>query len=511
GAPIRQALFAKLRAEERELLLQAARNALSEAGTAAPSGSGEPSLELDAADARLLRLASAFAAGLGPGITQEAFFDSLRLRSPHLAYYLARRGKYQIDLLKAMAEDAVAEGTRFSPWELALEGGPETAVEWSSEVENGATFRGLRRHFSNGTVLFEGTSAGQAFLSAEDPAGNRVMRAWLRRDAAGRVVESREPLLRRDSGRKIREAVERTAQALSQVTTFDDDGAVAVIETLDARAGTRTVEDRKAGVRVQVGTVTDAQTGKTAKKASVTALQPNGSWKSQQGLVDKDGNIQVSRKVLPDGTVVDFLSRDLLRLTGADGKLLGHEARLDALLAAQGEERAKLASELSASLITALKMDDAGGRRSKPLARWLGDMFSKEQFSSARLSVDAQGSFTLTYEDASGRGRVEKAAFGTSSEFGKKRGDALILMAPISLDASGKGQVDPRRWSEYLADGSLLRWHSLIETKPATFWSNAKAITHVQLIQEEYRGGRWQETGREKKASLISEAAATST
>ncbi|MEK9146024.1 MAG: hypothetical protein AAB339_10475, partial [Elusimicrobiota bacterium] len=221
--------------------------------------------------------------------------------------------------------------------------------------------------------------------------------------------------------------------------------------------------------------------------------------------------IQVSRKVLPDGTVVDFLGRDLLRLTGADGRLLGHEARLDSLLAAEGEERARLASELSRSLIAALKMDDSEGRRSKPLARWLGDMFSKEQFSSARLSVDAQGSFTLTYEDASGRGRVEKAAFGTSSEFGKKRGDALILMAPISLDASGKGQVDPRRWREYLADGSLLRWHSQIETKPATFWSNAKAITHVQLIKEEYRGGRWQELGREKKNSLVTEAAATST
>ena len=106
---------------------------------------------------------------------------------------------------------------------------------------------------------------------------------------------------------------------------------------------------------------------------------------------------------------------------------------------------------------------------------------------------------------------MEKASFGTSSEYGKKRGDALIIMTPISLDGSGKGQVDPRRWREYLSDGTLLRWHSLIETRPATFWSNAKAITHVQLIKEEYRGGRWRELGREKKDSLVTEAAATST
>jgi len=508
----RQSRFQADRGEMRESLLSLAVTALQESD-ADPAAFME---DLDAADKKLSKIREKLLREAGFEDSsrtlgdRKARFEAIKEKAPRLSLYFAKRGLYTMFVQKGLAEDAVAEGTSFKPWELGIEGGKEVAVHFTAVEEGGLRFRGLRREFEDGSSRFEASLGGESLIVMLSPADHREIRTRVTAGADGAPKLTRTTVIDTATRRRIREELADLAKAFTRFTDFDVEGNIRTIETLYTGTGVRLFEDRKAGHIVRT------------EKDGKTTVRPIGDarYREQRGRLAKDGRFILESLVQKDGSTIDYLSAHVVRIS-RDGKVSGYQLDIDKLFdpSLKGAAREREAWTAAREIVQALGYDDHGDRRSRPLHNWLFDTWTKgggANLTGASLSVDPRGRFQAVYTHANGTMRIERAKFGLSTSYKKGRRDlALIMLRPGYTDSKGQWAPDPRRYREYLSGGGYNQWHSTMEFKEAGWFSNAKSVEHVYLMRYSWDGtvenGGWSHRGKEKKDEIVNEAAGTST
>ncbi len=235
-------------------------------------------------------------------------------------------------------------------------------------------------------------------------------------------------------------------------------------------------------------------------------------WKAQYGELDEQGRFQIKRVVQKDGSTVDILGKNFVKVSGANGKLKGYQVDLSARLgAAKGKDRDKASGVLAREIVSALGMENEDGKRSRALQGWLSASFNNDQVASVQLRIDGKGKFALIYSYKNGRNRIESAQWGSSSAYRGKRQSALIVQRPVHLDKEGKGRVDPRRWREFLGTGGYNQWSSSFSTEKSGFFTSAKSVENVKLVRYRQMWGKLQKRGWEHKDRIVNEIPGTST
>ncbi|MBI2362950.1 MAG: hypothetical protein HYV15_06170, partial [Elusimicrobia bacterium] len=410
-----------------------------------------------------------------------------RLESPQ-----ADRALYQIFIQEALAGDAVAEGTRFAPWEVGSQAEGASAAVRASLEHGGETYRGLTLEYSNGSTRFEGSAARSSLVVIRLPGQAREVRTEVRYGVEEQKARTETSVIDSKTGQVVeRELVDIAAALLTR--TLYEGGEPVRRETLDSKSGVRLIEDLKAGLKARRGA-----DGKT----EVTSLDPKKTgWVSQQGTSDHAG-FHVERLVLENGNTAVAVSPSVFKVLGAEGQHLGFELDMSVLAGgAKGAERAQASRRLAAEVVAALGYADKDREYSLPLETFLGETWTKEgRFSDVKLFFNAQGELLLKYQLLSGERRYEQARFGMATPFqGQDRAHkALLVMRPqhIPAGSSAAPTVSGIKWSEYLDTGGYNHWHSMFGTEVPEWyelWKDPKMVEWVYL--QRWRRGAGQEPG----------------
>ncbi|MFH2203539.1 MAG: hypothetical protein ABIJ96_10520 [Elusimicrobiota bacterium] len=500
----RRELFKTQRGQTRGRLFSYAVDALVESGAGINDAP-----DLDTADRAIMTVRRTYFQSRGlqenaaDAQDEERRCERMSQEAPRLARYLAQRGLYQIYIQRALKDQAVAADTRFAAWELSLPDSEAVGFTFSRVEDDGRSFSGLRREFADGSTRFESAAGSEGLIIVGSPKDSREIRTRIAVDEKGKPVRTSTAIINTRRKKKIREEMQDIARALMTSTLYDEAGAAVRVETLHTGTKARSVIDYNKRIRID-----------TDEKGNTTITSLDGKqWTSQSGRLDEQGRFQLDQVVRADGSTVHFLGEHVQKIVDRRGSVQDYFVDLQQLFdGLKGEARREHSLKIAREIVKALGLDDEKGRRSQPLQNFLYDTFDdKRMMKGVKMRIDAQGNFTLVYDYQNGTQRIELAKWGASTRYKGNFQLALVVQRPIHTDAEGKGQVDPRRWREYLADGGQNQWHSRHGTEEAGWFSSAKRIENIYLYQYRFDGAKWRQQGVEHKDKIVNEAAGTST
>jgi len=398
---------------------------------------------------------------------------------------------------------------------------PETLSkeEWAVLSEAVSKRRGTPEHeafLESRQAVLKARSALEAFLRSHPELARYqedqgTLRAFHWQNlSAGRVFDGKEftpkelGVLAPEGARLVKATIEGRAGLWTQ------EGEARRFESFD---GGYVVERR----RGPDGKLVDVRSWLSAggvPKVEFRSLEPGSPWVSQTGTYGKDGFVPETTR-LADGSSLKRLDALTTELLGKDGRRQGVEFDAGALFSARGAGRSKPADALAASAARALGWQKP---QAQALSSWLRDGFaaSEKQFESMRLLADQDGTLRAVYRRKDGTARVETARFDSASAFaGKKDAAALVVLAPSELDRQGQGALSPKRWKEYLPDGTLQSWAEVYGTTSPKWWQvwkseGTKAEVSLRRMSRD-ASGLWKETGREHKQTLVEDVPGSST
>ncbi|MBI5596872.1 MAG: hypothetical protein HY928_12335, partial [Elusimicrobia bacterium] len=440
-----------------------------------------------APEASLFELVAEPFASLTEGGRRAYFVKKRAAWRQKLASPQSDRSLYQIFVQEALAGDAVADGTRFEPWEIGSQAEGASAAVRASLEHGGETYRGLTLEYANGSTRFEGSAARSSLVVVRLSGQDREVRTEIRYGVEEQKARTETSVIDTKTGQVIERELLDIAAALLTRTLYEG-GEPVRRETLDSNSGVRLIEDLKTGLKARRGA-----DGKT----EVTSLDPKKTgWVTQQGTSDHAG-FHVDRLVLENGNTAVAVSPSVFKVLDAEGKQLGFELDMAVLAdGAKGAERAEASRRLAAEVVAALGYADKDREYSLPLQTFLSETWTKEgRFSDVKLFFNAQGELLLKYQLLSGERRYEQARFGAATPFqGQDRAHkALLVMRPQHIPAGSAAAptVSGIKWNEYLDTGGYNHWHSMFGTEVPSWyqlWKDPKMVEWVYL-QRWRRGG----------------------
>jgi len=218
-----------------------------------------------------------------------------------------------------------------------------------------------------------------------------------------------------------------------------------------------------------------------------------------------------------NGATLEVVSPHVARATDNQGRTQLYAAKYQSILTAKTpREREAVSRQTASEIVSALGLDDAGGRRSNALQHWLYEAADRVRGGAdVKLLFTQDGELSLVLERQGGGSRIESAKFDWSTTFDGKRQLGLIVTRPTQVGPDGKVSADPRRWKEYLADGDVQQWRTTVEIKKAGFFKSQKTLedTFVDRVHctGDLASGRCAAAGSEKKHSTVTKAPGSST
>ncbi|MBI4051534.1 MAG: hypothetical protein HY400_03420, partial [Elusimicrobia bacterium] len=182
------------------------------------------------------------------------------------------------------------------------------------------------------------------------------------------------------------------------------------------------------------------------------------------------------------------------------------EVNIEPLLKAQGQNRINQAKKIAQSIAPT---------QPEAMAQWLLDGTDNidPNIKPARFLKGESGTFQIIHERNDGYILAEIARFDHATKFkGQSQGEALVVLMPAQIHPNGQVVYNPKRWKEYLPDGSLLVWQETQKQEPAGFWKAQENKTSVTLRHNKrLANGTWVLSDSELKQTLTEEIPGTST
>ena len=448
--------------------------------------------------------------GVGGDITDfstiPARLAAIRKVNPELASFMAAVWLYRRFLRQEMADNRVALGATFKPWETFPDGQGTQGSTLEGYERDGARFVGLSYVYPDGSTRFQGAAMenpaqgsrrGLVILSAKD---TKTITA-VDFDGSGKVAKAVSDLY--EGGALTRKEIVDAGRGVSEIHTYQN-GKESKVTTVNAD-GRRRIQDLLHGL--------DTQIGKEGKVEIRGKPAPPGTPPVpilQVGELDAQGNFIVQKMVMQDGQQVLTKSLHVTQLLDAQNAVQGWNVEIGELVRVEDPaQRQAKAREYAAEIVKAL-FDAPDADKTTALAGFLLDYaksgpdvaLDAKKNPAVRLFINERKTLMLISAKKDGTRRIVSGVFKGGPEFeGHAQGSSAFgVMGEITADADGKvRQDDPTIQYEYLFDGSRLHWAPPApETTSAPwykFWQDDHEVTHFFIQREIRSGGVWSASG----------------
>jgi hypothetical protein len=436
--------------------------------------------------------------GAGAPITDysqvPARLEAVRKVNPQLASFMAGVWLYRAFLRQAMADNHVALGTKFAPWETFPDGQGTKSAVLEGFQRDGNQYVGLAYTYADGSRRFQGmskeTHQGLIILANK----NEKTITSIDFDGSGKVSKAVSELY--VDGKLVRREIVDASAGTSVVHTFKD-GKEVKVETADSGGGRR-IQDLLHGVDT---TITKDRKVEIHGKPAPAGTPPVPIL--QVGEIDAAGNFVVEKMVMQDGQQVLTKSAHVTQMLAKDGSNKGWNVDVGDLVALSDPAKRQAKAHAFAEEIVKDLFGSADAERVKVLEGFLLDYaqsgpgveLDANKKPSIRLFINERKTLMMIFGKTDGTKRIVSGVFKDGPEYlDHKQGSvAFGVMGEISVGSDGKvAQNDPTIQYEYLFDGSRLHWAppsvNIIKAPLYKFWQDDKTVTQF-FIQREVRGG----------------------